>query len=59
MEKLYAEDLGHYWMTSKSSPDRWVRRIRALIEKHDGVVLTGALRAICQATSYCIDFLNH
>jgi len=36
MEKLYAEDLGHYWKTSRISTDDWVDKTLKLIHSHGG-----------------------
>jgi hypothetical protein len=38
-EWLFAEDVGHYWQTSKSSPDIWIDRAKAEIEAVGGSVL--------------------
>jgi len=35
----YAEDIGCYWKTSKSAPDRWIERAKQQIEEAGGVVL--------------------
>jgi hypothetical protein len=42
MNELHAEDVGHYWKTSRSSPDVWLDRARREIEKLDGVILREA-----------------
>ena len=36
---LQAEDVGHYWKTSRSSPDVWIERAKKQIEKLGGKVL--------------------
>ena len=36
---MYAEEVGHYWKTSRSSPDVWVERAKQQIEKLGGTVL--------------------
>jgi hypothetical protein len=36
---MYAEEVGHYWKTSRSSPDVWVERAKKQIEKLGGTVL--------------------
>ena len=38
-ESLFAEDVGHYWQTSKSSADVWLDRARAEIGSIGGKVL--------------------
>lgn len=35
-----AKDLGHFWMTSKTSPDAWLDKTEGLIGKHGGEVLS-------------------
>jgi len=42
MELPYAEEVGHYWKTSQSSPDTWLSKTSELIRKHSGEVLTEA-----------------
>lgn len=36
---MLAEELGHYYKTSRTSPDSWLMRIEELIEQHGGRVL--------------------
>lgn len=43
MSDLYAEDLGHYWQTSRASLDSWLEKTGKLIEKHGGAVLREAV----------------
>ena len=38
-ELPYAEDIGCYWKTSKSAPDRWIERAKQQIEEAGGTVL--------------------
>lgn len=45
----YAEEIGHYWKTSKSSPDTWIERARRQIEKLGGQVLAEEFR--CEPTT--------
>lgn len=39
---LYAEDVGHYWQTSRSGPDTWISKACTLIQKNDGYILLEA-----------------
>lgn len=39
MELPYAEDVGHYWQTSQSSPDKWVDRAKKVLENLGGKIL--------------------
>ena len=36
---IYAEDIGHYWKTSTSAPDRWIEKTKKLIADAGGTVL--------------------
>ena len=42
MNLPYAEDVGHYWQTSSSSPDTWMDRAKKVIENLGGEVLSDA-----------------
>lgn len=42
MELPFAEDVGHYWKTGRSSPDEWIMRARHQIEEIGGEVLAEA-----------------
>lgn len=35
----YAEDVGHYWRTSQSSPDMWIERAKKVIKDMGGEIL--------------------
>ena len=37
---MLAEELGHYWQTSKTAPDIWLDKTEGMIEVHGGVVLS-------------------
>ena len=39
MELPYAEDVGHYWQTSHSSPDVWIDRAKKVITDLGGEIL--------------------
>ena len=39
MELPYAEDIGHYWQTSHSSPDVWIDRAKKIIQDMGGEIL--------------------
>jgi hypothetical protein len=39
MQKIYAEDVGHYWRTGTSSPDTWIDKARREIAAANGEVL--------------------
>jgi len=38
MKLPYGEDVGHYWDTSRTSPEEWIAKARKLIEGHGGKV---------------------
>ncbi len=37
---MLAEELGHYWQTSKTAPDAWLDKAEGMIEGHGGTVLS-------------------
>ena len=39
MNLPYAEDVGHYWQTSQSSPDVWIERAKKVIMDMGGEIL--------------------
>lgn len=39
MDLPYAEDIGHYWQTSQSSPDTWIDRAKKVIQDMGGEIL--------------------
>lgn len=41
-EQLYAEDIGHYWKTSRSGSETWIEKAKREIENADGTVLREA-----------------
>ena len=36
---MYAEEVGNYWKTSRTSPDRWIEKAREEIAKAGGLML--------------------
>jgi hypothetical protein len=42
MSELYAEDVGNYWKTSKTSPDTWLEKAKREIERAGGKALREA-----------------
>ena len=36
---MYAEEIGNYWKTSRTSPDRWIEKARDEIARAGGLVL--------------------
>ena len=41
-KELYAEDLGHYWQTSQTSPDTWIEKARREIVSVGGTITLDA-----------------
>ena len=56
MELPYAEDIGHYWQTSQSSPDIWIDRAKKLIESLDGVILAEGFGSVEDKAAYMMAF---
>lgn len=40
METVYAEEVGNYWQTSKSSPDSWIDKAKREIASIGGKIIT-------------------
>jgi hypothetical protein len=53
---INAEDLGHFYLTSKSSPDSWLDKIEALIRGHSGKVLARAFSQAEGRAAYLLGF---
>lgn len=56
MELPYAEDIGHYWKTSNSSPDSWIDRTIKLIKGVNGNILAEGFGAVEDHAAYMIAF---
>ncbi len=53
---INAEDLGHYYMTSKSSPDSWLDKTEELIRGHGGKILARAFSQAEGRAAYLLGF---
>jgi len=53
---ILAEEIGHYYMTSKSSPDDWLDKIEKLIQEHGGTVLRRAFGKDENRAAYMLGF---
>lgn len=53
---MLAEELEHYWQTSKSSPDDWLDKTERLIEGHGGRVLSRGYGKADGRAAYMIGF---
>lgn len=56
MNLPYAEDIGHYWQTSQSSPDQWIEKTRKLIENLDGKVTAEGFGATDANSAFMMAF---
>ena len=56
MKLPYAEDIGHYWQTSQSSPDQWMQKTRNLIENLGGKVIAEGFGATDETSAYMMVF---
>ncbi len=56
MELPFAEDIGHYWQTSQSSPDQWIAKCRKLIEDIGGTVLAEGFGSVEDKSAYMMAF---
>jgi len=56
MELPYAEDIGHYWQTSQSSPDQWLERARKLIIELEGNIVAEGYGSMEGHAAYMLAF---
>lgn len=54
---MLAEEVGNYWMTSKSSPDDWLDKTEKLIEGHGGRVLVRSYGKGEGSSAYLLGFV--
>lgn len=52
----FAEDIGHYWKTSRTSPDIWLARATAQIEEAGGTVQQEAFGRAGDRAAFMISF---
>lgn len=55
-EQPYAEDVGHYWKTSTSSPDSWLEKTKKLIRDIDGVIISEMIGMMNGNTGIMLEF---
>lgn len=53
---MLAEELGHYYMTSRSSPDDWLDKTEKLIEGHGGRILSRGYGKVDGRAAYMLGF---
>ncbi len=56
MELPFAEDIGHYWQTSNSSPDQWLERARKLIVELEGNIVAESYGSMEGHAAYMLAF---
>ncbi len=56
MNELHAEDVGHYWKTSRTSPDTWLEKARREIERAGGAVQKEAFGREGGRAAYMLTF---
>jgi len=56
MDLPYAEDIGHYWQTSQSSPDMWVERAKKVIQDMGGQILADGFGSANGRAAFMIAF---
>lgn len=52
----YAEDVGHYWQTSKSSPDVWIDRAKKVIQDLGGEILADGYGSASGRAAFMLAF---
>ena len=53
---MRAEEVGHYWKTSKSSPDSWIEKAKKQIEEIGGTVLAEGFGNSLGQAAYMLGF---
>ncbi len=56
MELPYAEDVGHYWQTSQSSPDVWMDRAKKVIIDLGGQILADGYGSASGRSAFMLAF---
>lgn len=56
MELPFAEDVGHYWQTSSSSPDQWLERAKKLIVELEGTIVAEGYGSVEEHAAYMLAF---
>ena len=56
MNLPYAEDVGHYWQTSQSSPDTWIDRAKKVIVDLGGKILADGYGSASGRAAFMIVF---
>jgi len=56
MKLPYAEDVGHYWQTSQSSPDGWIERAKHIIKALGGEILAEGFGSAGEQAAFMLAF---
>ncbi len=56
MDLAFAEDIGHYWKTSRRSPEQWMELTCKLIESLGGTVLAEGFGRVEEQAAYMLSF---
>ena len=56
MKLPYAEDIGHYWQTSQSSPDGWIDRAKKIIVDLGGQILADGYGSASGQAAFMLAF---
>jgi len=56
MNLPYAEDVGHYWQTSCSSPDMWIDRAKKVIRDMGGEIIADGFGSTNEQAAYMLAF---
>jgi len=56
MNLPYAEDVGHYWQTSQSSPDIWIDRAKKIIQDMGGEILADGFGSAGGQAAFMLGF---
>lgn len=56
MKVKYAEDVGHYWKTGKSTPDTWIDKTTSMIRKDGGKLLAEGFLTTQDRAAFMIEF---
>jgi hypothetical protein len=56
MNLPYAEDVGHYWQTSQTSPDTWIERAKKIIQDMGGEIIADAFGSAGGRAAFMLSF---
>jgi hypothetical protein len=56
MNLPYAEEIGHYWQTSKTQPDSWIDKAERIIQQHGGYIMERFFGSVDGREGYVLAF---